>query len=169
MRRSVSCRGCRSTVRPCSPGSTASANSPAAAGGPRKQLLLLYALARLKNHRETDIRFNATEAIVAPLLGSSGPWGSGAQVSYRYGRLVNDGLWHLPDRTQLLDARATSAKASRVSGTRRPALRPMCDNSGGRSVAPTRLRVAAQHNGSPTARPCRLVVFLMAATGLGWS
>jgi len=48
---------------------------------------------------------NATEAIVNPLLGSYGPWGSGAHVSYPYGRLVNNGLWHLPDRAQLLDAK----------------------------------------------------------------
>jgi putative restriction endonuclease len=71
---------------------------------PHKPLLLLYALARLKHDRQAEIRFNATEAIVNPLLRSYGPWGSGAHVSYPYGRLVNDGLWHLPDRAQLLDA-----------------------------------------------------------------
>jgi hypothetical protein len=42
---------------------------------------------------------------VNPLLRSYGPWGSGAHVSYPYGRLVNDGLWHLPARAQLLDAK----------------------------------------------------------------
>jgi hypothetical protein len=36
---------------------------------------------------------------------SYGPWGSAAHVSYPYGRLVNDGLWHLPARAQLLDAK----------------------------------------------------------------
>ena len=75
---------------------------------PHKPLLLLYALARLKHDRQTEIRFNATETIVNPLLRSYGPWdsdwGSGAHVSYPYGRLVNDGLWHLPARTQLLNA-----------------------------------------------------------------
>ena len=71
---------------------------------PHKPLLLLYALARLKHDRQREITFNATEAIVNPLLRSYGPWGSGAHVSYPYGRLVNDGLWHLPDRAQLLDA-----------------------------------------------------------------
>jgi putative restriction endonuclease len=71
---------------------------------PHKPLLLLYALARLKHDRQTEIRFNATEAIVNPLLRSYGPWGSGAHVSYPYGRLVNDGLWLLPDRAQLVDA-----------------------------------------------------------------
>ena len=68
-------------------------------------MLLLYALARLKHDRQKEVRFNATEAIVNPLLRSYGPWGSGAHVSYPYGRLVNDGLWHLPDRAQLLDAK----------------------------------------------------------------
>jgi putative restriction endonuclease len=72
---------------------------------PHKPLLLLYALARLKHDRQTEIRFNATETIVNPLLRSYGPWGSGAHVSYPYGRLVNDGLWHLPARAQLLDAK----------------------------------------------------------------
>jgi putative restriction endonuclease len=42
---------------------------------------------------------------VNPLLRSYGPWGSGAHVSYPYGRLVNDGLWELPNRAQLVDAK----------------------------------------------------------------
>jgi putative restriction endonuclease len=67
-------------------------------------LLLLYALARLKHERQTEVRFNAAEAIVNPLLRSYGPWGSGAHVSYPYGRLVNHRLWHLPDPAELLDA-----------------------------------------------------------------
>jgi putative restriction endonuclease len=46
---------------------------------PHKPLLLLYALARLKHDRQREITFNATEAIVSPLLRSYGPWGSGAQ------------------------------------------------------------------------------------------
>jgi hypothetical protein len=70
---------------------------------PHKPWLLLYALARLKHDRQTEIRFNATEAIVNSLLRSYGPWGSGAHVSYPYGRLVNDGLWLLPDRAHLLE------------------------------------------------------------------
>jgi hypothetical protein len=41
---------------------------------------------------------------VNPVLRSYGPWGSGAHVSYPYGRLVNDGLWLLPDRAELVDA-----------------------------------------------------------------
>jgi len=72
---------------------------------PHKPLLLLYPRARLKHDRQTEIRFNSTEAIVNPLLRSYAPWGSGAHVSYPYGRLVNDGLWLLPDRAQLLDAK----------------------------------------------------------------
>jgi putative restriction endonuclease len=71
---------------------------------PHKPLLLLYALARLKHDRQAEVRFNTTEAIVNPLLRSYGPWGSGAHVSYFYGRLVNDGLWLLPDRAELVDA-----------------------------------------------------------------
>ena len=35
---------------------------------PNKPLLLLYALARLKHDRQAEVRFNATEAIVNPLL-----------------------------------------------------------------------------------------------------
>jgi hypothetical protein len=50
---------------------------------PHKPLLLLYALARLKHDRQAEIRFNATEATVNPLLRSYRPWGSGAQVSCR--------------------------------------------------------------------------------------
>jgi hypothetical protein len=63
---------------------------------PHKPLLLLYARARLKHDRQTEIRFNATEAIVNPLLRSYGPWGSGAHVAYPYGRLVNDGYGSCP-------------------------------------------------------------------------
>jgi hypothetical protein len=44
---------------------------------PHKPLLLLYALARLKHDRQTEIRFNATETIVNPLLRSYGPWAAG--------------------------------------------------------------------------------------------
>lgn len=55
---------------------------------PHKPLLLLYALARLKHDRQTEIRFNATEAIVNPLLRSYRPWGSGAHVPYPYSRLI---------------------------------------------------------------------------------
>jgi hypothetical protein len=40
-----------------------------------------------------------------PLPRSYGPWGTGAHVSYPYDRLVNYGLWHLPARAQLLDAK----------------------------------------------------------------
>jgi hypothetical protein len=40
---------------------------------PHKPLLLLYALARLKHDRQTEVRFNATEAIVNPLLRGYGP------------------------------------------------------------------------------------------------
>jgi putative restriction endonuclease len=72
---------------------------------PHKPLLLLSALARLKHDRQTEIRFNTTEAIVNPLLPSYGPWGRRAHVSCLYGRLVNDGIWHPPDRTRLLDAK----------------------------------------------------------------
>ena len=72
---------------------------------PHKPLLLLYALARLKHDRQTEIRFNATEAVLQPLLRSYGPWGSAAHVSYPYSRLVNDGLWRLPDRADLVDTK----------------------------------------------------------------
>jgi putative restriction endonuclease len=72
---------------------------------PHKPLLLLYALARLKHDRVASVGFNAAEAVVAPLLRSYGPWHSGAHVSYPYGRLVNDGIWRLADRTELLDAK----------------------------------------------------------------
>jgi putative restriction endonuclease len=71
---------------------------------PHKPLLLLYALARLKHDRQAEIRFNTTEAALQPLLRVYGPWGSGSHVSYPYGRLVNDGLWQLPDRADLFDA-----------------------------------------------------------------
>jgi hypothetical protein len=53
--------------------------------------------------------------------------GSEAQVPCLYGRLVIDGLWHLPDRGQLLDAKGNvRVKGSPVSGTRRPASRTRC-------------------------------------------
>jgi hypothetical protein len=60
-----------------------------------KPLSLLYARARLKHDRQAEIgfnAFNAAEAIVNPLLRSYGPWGSGADVSYPYGRLVTHGM-----------------------------------------------------------------------------
>ena len=71
---------------------------------PNKPLLLLYALARLKHDRQTEIRFNTTEAAVQPLLRVYGPWGASARVSYPYSRLISDGLWQLPDRADLFDA-----------------------------------------------------------------
>jgi putative restriction endonuclease len=71
---------------------------------PHKPLLLLYALARLKHERQTQIRFKSTEAVLRPLLRTYGPWGGEAHVFYPYGRLVNDRLWRLPDREELLDA-----------------------------------------------------------------
>ena len=43
-----------------------------------------------------------------PLLRSYGPWDSGAHVAYPYGRLVNNRLWHLPDRAQLVDAKGSA-------------------------------------------------------------
>jgi hypothetical protein len=70
----------RSTARPYSPGSTAFVSRPRRPPGPHKPLLLLYALARLKHDRQRGLTFNATEAIVNPLLRSYGPWGSGAYV-----------------------------------------------------------------------------------------
>jgi hypothetical protein len=49
---------------------------------PHKPLLLLYALARLKHDRQTEgWRFNATEAVLRPLLRTYGPWGSQPRVS----------------------------------------------------------------------------------------
>jgi putative restriction endonuclease len=71
---------------------------------PHKPLLLLYALARLKHDRQAEIRFNATEAAVHPLLRVYAPWGASAGVSYPYSRLVSDGLWQLPNRADLFDA-----------------------------------------------------------------
>ena len=70
---------------------------------PNKPLLLLYALARLKHDRQAEIRFNATKAVLQPLLRVYGPWGANARVSYPYGRLVGDRLWQLPDRANLFD------------------------------------------------------------------
>jgi hypothetical protein len=96
---------CRSTGTPCSPGSTASASSPAARRrAPHKPLLLLYALARLKHDRQTEIRFNATEAALQPLLRVYGPWGRQRAGLVPYSRLIRDGLWQLPDRADLFDA-----------------------------------------------------------------
>ena len=81
---------------------------------PHKPLLLLYALARLKQDRAAEVRFNAAEATVRPLLQSYGPWHSGAHVSYPYSRLVNDGLWWLEGREKLLgpggDLRVAAAR-----------------------------------------------------------
>jgi putative restriction endonuclease len=81
---------------------------------PHKPLLLLYALARLKHDRQTEVRFNSAEAILRPLLRSYGPWGSGAHVSYPYSRLVNDCLWHLPNYADIprLAFRASSSAST---------------------------------------------------------
>jgi hypothetical protein len=42
---------------------------------------LLYTLACLKHNRQTEIRFNVTEAAVRPLLRVYRPWGASARVS----------------------------------------------------------------------------------------
>jgi hypothetical protein len=54
--------------------------------------------------------------MVNPLLRSYGPWGSGAHVSYPYGRLVNDGLWLLPDCAYLLDAKGNVRERDAPAG-----------------------------------------------------
>ncbi len=72
---------------------------------PHKPLLLLYALARLKHDRQTEVRFNAAEAVLRPLIRSYGPWGTEPRLSYPFSRLINDRLWRLPDAETLVDAK----------------------------------------------------------------
>jgi putative restriction endonuclease len=71
---------------------------------PHKPLLLLYALAQLKHGLRTEIRFNAEETVVRPLLLTYAPPGTKARVGDPFGRLENDGLWHLPHREEPTDA-----------------------------------------------------------------
>jgi hypothetical protein len=51
---------------------------------PHKSLLLLYALARLKHDRQTQITFNTAEAALRPLLRTYAPQGGEAHDSYPY-------------------------------------------------------------------------------------
>lgn len=78
---------------------------------PHKPLLLLYALARLKHDRATEVRFNAAEAVLRSLIRSHGPWDTEPRLSYPFGRLVNDRLWHLPDAGTLVDVKGNVREA----------------------------------------------------------
>jgi hypothetical protein len=93
---------------------------------PNKPLLLLFALARLKHDRQAEIRFNATGAIVNPLLRSYGPWAAAPMSP------IPTAAWSMmvcgtcPIARSSSTPRGTSARGSRVTGTHRPASRPMC-------------------------------------------
>jgi hypothetical protein len=62
---------------------------------------------------------------VNPLLRSYGPWGSGAHVSYPYGRLVT-GLSHLPARAQLLDVKGNVREGIARERDAPTGFTPMC-------------------------------------------
>jgi putative restriction endonuclease len=57
---------------------------------PHKPLLLLYALARLKNEKIERISFSEAEKSVGPLIRTYGPFGPKANVAYPFARLAND-------------------------------------------------------------------------------
>lgn len=65
---------------------------------PHKPLLLLYALARLKNEKIERIAFTDAEKIVDPLIRRYGPFNTKSTVAHPYARLANDkGLWRIDD------------------------------------------------------------------------
>ncbi|MDW4499151.1 hypothetical protein R5H30_14235 [Sulfitobacter sp. D35] len=57
---------------------------------PHKPLLLLYALAELKNENIERIEFNDAEDIVDPLIQQYGSFNTKTTVAYPFGRLAND-------------------------------------------------------------------------------
>ena len=57
---------------------------------PHKPLLLLYALAQLKNEKIERITFTDAEAIVGPLIQTYGPFNAKTSVTHPYARLAND-------------------------------------------------------------------------------
>jgi putative restriction endonuclease len=60
---------------------------------PHKPLLLLYALAKLKNENAERIAFTDAEVIVGPLIQTYGSFNAKASVVYPYARLTNDHIW----------------------------------------------------------------------------
>tara|TARA_R100000789_G_scaffold98887_1_gene103809 strand:- start:6709 stop:7587 length:879 start_codon:yes stop_codon:yes gene_type:complete len=57
---------------------------------PHKPLLLLYALAKLKNENAGRIVFNDAEDVVSPLIQTYGPFRAKTTVAYPFVRLAND-------------------------------------------------------------------------------
>ena len=57
---------------------------------PHKPLLLLYALAELKNKKRERIDFNDAEKTVGPLIRQYGSFNTQARVAYPFERLAND-------------------------------------------------------------------------------
>jgi len=66
---------------------------------PHKPLLLLYALAQLKNEKIERIAFPDAENLVNPLIQTYGPFSAKTTVAYPYARLANDksGIWWIEE------------------------------------------------------------------------
>ena len=85
---------------------------------PHKPLLLLYALAKLKNENAERIAFDEAEDVVNPLIPTYGPFRAKTTVAYPYIRLDNDGIWYIEPITKnasgdfsLVEARDRQLKA----------------------------------------------------------
>ncbi|QCO00517.1 hypothetical protein D3093_35315 (plasmid) [Azospirillum argentinense] len=87
---------------------------------PHKPLLLLYALARLKDGQER-IRYRDAASILPTLIRTYGPVGTRARASDPFVRLRSDGIWSLDAHSSIFDA----------SGQGRPAAMADADTLGG--------------------------------------
>ncbi|MDD9709820.1 HNH endonuclease [Seohaeicola sp. SP36] len=81
---------------------------------PHKPLLLLYALAQLKNAKIERIAFTDAEDTVGPLVQTYGPFNADPRVNYPYARLANDksGIWWIEEheKNPSGDLRLTEAR-----------------------------------------------------------
>lgn len=85
---------------------------------PHKPLLLLYALAQLKNDKIERIAFTDAEVAVGPLVQTYGPFNAEPSVNYPYARLANDknGIWWIEEHAKNPsgDLRLTEARSQNI-------------------------------------------------------
>lgn len=80
---------------------------------PHKPLLLLIALARLQRGEERLIEFEGIEPWMKRLLVEFGPPRKSQRLEYPFWRLLNDGLWEIPQQSQLQHHQNASGDVSR--------------------------------------------------------
>jgi putative restriction endonuclease len=91
---------------------------------PHKPLLLLIALARLQRGEGEWLPFTEVEEPFRELMDAFGPPGSGRNPHYPFWRLRNDGIWTIPEASQLA-ARQTASGDVPIT-----ALRETCARGG---------------------------------------